>query len=119
MKATVPTLYLRWEAVVGAVLDRTIGFPKTVRFTFAQRIDNLALDVLEDIVEARYATKARTQVFLQSANGKLARLRALLRLAHARRFLDSTSFAHLSRELDESGRMLGGWLRQQGAVDGS
>ena len=30
--------------IVGWTLDRTAGFPKSQRFTFGQRLDNLTLD---------------------------------------------------------------------------
>jgi hypothetical protein len=41
----VPILLVHWEALVKDLLARTARFPKVVRFTFATRIDNLALDV--------------------------------------------------------------------------
>lgn len=113
MKPSVPTVYLQWEQCVGTLLDRTRGFPKAIRHTFTQRIENRALDVLEALVEARYARRGQKTEALHRANVNLARLRALLRLAHARAHLDHRSFEHLSRELDQTGRMIGGWQRQQ------
>lgn len=113
----VPTLYLLWESVLGDLLDRTARFPKVVRFTFANRIENLSLDVLEDIVAARYAAREDTSGFLQQADGRLARLRVLVRLAHTRGYLDHRGYEHISRGMDEAGRMLGGW-RRGGRGDG-
>jgi len=43
----------------------------------------------------------------------LVRLRTLVRLAHARRLLDHGGYEHVSRRLDEAGRMLGGWLKER------
>ncbi len=82
-----------------------------MRFTFSTRIENLALDVLEDIVEARYASGAAKTAALRRADGRLARLRVLIRLAHERRYLDHHGYEYVSRGMDEAGRMLGGWLR--------
>ncbi|MSP55963.1 MAG: group II intron reverse transcriptase/maturase, partial [Myxococcales bacterium] len=48
-----PALLVLWERLVGDLLDRTAKFPKAVRFTFAARIDGIALDFLERIAEAR------------------------------------------------------------------
>ena len=48
-------LFVHWQQVIGDLLDRTQQFPKSVRFTFSTRIDNLALDILERIIEACYA----------------------------------------------------------------
>ena len=106
-------LYTHWEQVLGDLLDRTMKFPKSVRFTLAGRMDNLALDILEHIVEARYSSGRRKAEVLQRADLALARLRALVRLSHARRHLDHRGYEHVSRGLDEAGRMLGGWRRQQ------
>ena len=107
-------LYTLWEQVLDDLLDRTLKFPKAVRFTLAGRMDNLALDILEHIVEARYSGGPRKAEVLREADLALARLRALVRLSHARRHLDHRGYEHVSRGLDEAGRMLGGWRRQQG-----
>ena len=108
-----PVLLGLWEEFVGDLLDRTARFPKGVRFTFATRMENLALDVLEELVEARYASGRSKQEALRRADARLGRLRVLVRLAHARRLLAASGYEHVSRSLDECGRMLGGW-RQQG-----
>ncbi len=114
--AEAPALLGHWERVVGDLLDRTARFPKVVRFTFAARIENLALDVLEEIAEARYAAGRDKQAALKRADGRLARLRVIVRLAHERRHLDHRGYEHVSRGLDEAGRMIGGW-RRHGAGD--
>jgi len=110
MPPDVPALFVHWEAFVGWLMDRTTGFPKRIRFTLTGRIDNLALDVHEGIVEARY-TRER-QPILRRINLDLEKLRLLLRLAHDRRFLDHRSFSHACAEIETAGRMVGGWLRQ-------
>lgn len=104
-----PVLLVHWERTVGEILDRTANFPKTARFTFASRIEGAALDILERLVSARYADVERRAVLLEDADDRLARLRVLVRLSHARRFLDNAALEHLSRMLDDAGRMLGGW----------
>ncbi len=106
-----PVLLVHWERTVGAILDRTQKFPKSVRFSFASRIETLALNVLEALVRARWASVGETARILRSADGDLAVLRALLRLSHDRRLLDRVAFETLSRSLDEAGAMLGGWRR--------
>ena len=105
----VPQLLVHWERTVGELLDRTAHFPKAVRFTFAQRIDTLALDLLETLVRARWAYRAQTLPLLVAADGDLAVLRVMVRLSFERRYLARTGFEHLVRALDEAGRMLGGW----------
>lgn len=109
--STEPPLLVLWERVIGDLLDRTVKFPKAVRFTFASRIDNLALDILELLAEARFATRAQKGELLRQADLRLVRLGVLLRLAFARRYLDSGGFEHVVRGTDEAGRMLGGWRK--------
>lgn len=107
-----PVLLVHWEETVGLVLDKTSRFPKSARFTFASRIDALVLDVLETLVRARWAARGDKAALLAEADGHLAVLRVLLRLAHERRLLARPGFEHLVRHIDEAGRMLGGWRRQ-------
>jgi hypothetical protein len=102
-------LFAHWERVIGCLLDRTLQFPKHSRFTFASRMDGLALDILEQVVTACYGTAGIRHKALVNADLSLARLRVLLRLSHARQFLSGGAYEALARDLDETGRMLGGW----------
>ena len=110
-----PVLLVHWERTVGDLLDRTGRFPRSARFSFAARIDGLALDVLERLVRARWASRGKQGPLLAEADADLAVLRTLLRLSFDRRLLDRGGLEHVSRQLDEAGRMLGGWRR---SVDG-
>ena len=110
MADEVPPLFVLWEELLDDLLDRTLKFPKAVRFTFAGRIDGLALDIFERIVEARYAPAGVKREALRHADLSLAKLRVLLRLAHKRRYLDHRGYQHVAERLDEAGRMIGGWL---------
>lgn len=109
--STVPQAYLHWEQTLPELLNKTAKFPKSARFTFANRIDNLALDVIEDLVEARYASRARQNEVLSRLDLRLARLRVLLRLACTQRLLDKAGYEGISRRIDELGRMVGGWRK--------
>jgi hypothetical protein len=104
-----PALLVAWERLLGELLDRTARFPKSVRFTFAARLDGLALDVLDRLVRARFAGVPERRRLLAEADGALAVLRVLLRVSHDRRFLDRGGLESLAVALDEAGRMLGGW----------
>ncbi|MBI4800965.1 MAG: diversity-generating retroelement protein Avd [Elusimicrobia bacterium] len=104
-------LFVHWEKTLKDILLRTGKFPKRVRFTLSSRIDNLALDVLEGIIEARYA-KDKSAV-LARANLHLEKLRVLLRISHEERHLDHKGFEFMACNIDEAGRMIGGWLRSR------
>jgi hypothetical protein len=106
-------LFVHWEKTLGDILSRTEKFPKRVRFTLSSRIDNLTLDILEKIIEARYI-KDKSAALAQ-ASISLEKLRVFLRISHEERHLDNKGFEHVARNIDEAGRMLGGWIRSRSA----
>jgi hypothetical protein len=91
-------------------------FPKSQKFTLGDRIENIALDVLERLIEATY-TKERTQ-HLRAANLGIEKLRFLLRLAADLRLLDKRRYEHAARTLDETGRLIGGWIKAHATSSG-
>ncbi len=104
-------VFVKWMDFLEWLLPVTEKFPKRVRFTFCDRINNLALDIVEDLVEARYSPDKREH--LRHANLRLEKLRVLLRLSHTLRYLDYKRYEHAMKAINEVGRMLGGWLKQQ------
>jgi len=104
-------IFTRWMQFLEWLLPATEKFPKRVRFTFSDRINNLALDIMEDLVEARYSRDK--QRLLKRVNLRLERLRMLLRLCHRLKYLPHQRYEHAMRSLNEVGRMLGGWIKQQ------
>lgn len=107
-------LAYKWESITDDLLKRTQGFPKTARYSLSARIDNLAIDVLEDLVEARYTRGQRRAEALKEMNLRLARLRVLIRLSHRRGYLSNRGYEYVSDKIDEAGRMLGGWIKGVG-----
>lgn len=98
----------QFEEFVSWFLARTAKWPKSARFTLTQRIENLALDVLEALVLARYRPGDRKAV-LEASNLKLERMRHLLRIALKGSVCPHGVFESSMRGLDEVGRMLHGW----------
>ncbi len=107
-----PELVLHWETTLGDLLDRTAQFPKAVRFSFASRIDQLALGVLEALVRARWSEREGKAALLAGADADLAVLRVMVRLSFQRRYLSRAGFEHIAKAVDAAGRMLGGWRRE-------
>ncbi len=106
-------VFVAWLDFLAWLLPTTAKLPKHIRFTFANRIDNLALDVVEDLVEARYSRNKRP--VLARANLRLEKLRVLLRLCHALGYFPHSRCEHALRCANDTGAMLGGWLKQQEA----
>lgn len=84
-------------------------FPRSHKFTLGDRIENAALNVLEALVEATY-TRQRTQ-HLQRANLGIEKLRFLIRLAADLKLLDRRRYEYAARTLDDTGRLIGGWMK--------
>ncbi len=88
-------------------------FPRTQKFLLGDRIQQAALDVLEDLIQATYTRQRRTH--LDSANLGLEKLRFFFRLALDLKYLDDRRYEHAARCLDETGRLIGGWMKSETA----
>ena len=106
-------IFVAWLDFLAWLLPTTAKLPRHARFTFANRIDNLGLDVAEDLVEARYSRD--TVPVLARANLRIEKMRVLLRLCHALGSFPHSRCEHAVRTIDDIGRMLGGWRKQQAA----
>lgn len=106
-----PPLFVLWYDFSRWLIEKTEKFPKKIRFSFTNRIDNLALDIIEGIVEARYS--ARKREILQRVDLSLEKLRILLRMCHDQQYLDTRGYEFASKKIREAGKMVGGWRRQQ------
>lgn len=104
-------IFIKWLDFLKWLLGKTEKFPKRVRYTFSDRLNNLALDVVENLVEARYS-RAKAPL-LRQANLKLEKLRVLFRICYEEKFLSHEAYQHGMKRLNEVGRMLGGWSKQQ------
>jgi hypothetical protein len=103
-------IFVKWMDFLNWLLPTTEKFPKRVRFVFVERINNLALDVIEDIIEARYSRFEKP--VLKQLNLKLEKLRVLLRICQSQSYLSHKSYHYAVKKIDEVGRMAGGWLKQ-------
>ena len=108
-KANEMLIFTKWVDFIEWLLLALDKFPKKVRFTFTQRIENLALDIVEDLVEARYTTNRKA--ILKRANLRLEKLRVLIRIGQKMRYLSTESYRYAAKSIDEIGRMLGGWMK--------
>jgi len=84
-------------------------FPRRQKFLLGDRIQGIALDVLEALIEATYTRDRRAH--LARANLGLEKLRVLIRLATEMEMLDQRRYEYAARTLDDIGRLVGGWAR--------
>lgn len=107
----VPPLFVQWYDFLKWLLEKTEKFPKKIRFTLTNRIDNLGLDIIEGIIEARYSKDKKG--ILRQTDLSMEKLRVLLRICHDLRYLDTKGYEFASKEINKAGKMVGGWRKQQ------
>ena len=110
MKSDYP-LFEKWTRVLDWILDRTEKYPQSARFNVANRIANMSVDIMENIIEAIY-TKERIPI-LHQLNLSIEKLRVLFRISMQRRYISKRQYEFIIQELQETGRMVGGWLRHE------
>jgi hypothetical protein len=88
-------------------------YPKDKRFTLGARIEDKLLSMLELLINANYSREKLD--YLKKANLDLEVFRHLIRLSFDLRFIDLRRYEYVSREADEIGRLIGGWIKQQAA----
>ncbi len=103
-------LFVKWSEFLKWLLNTTEKFPKKVRFTFTTRIDNLALDILENIIECRYDKNSRASK-LKHINIELEKMRILLRICHELRYLPQNQYEYAMIRINEVGKMFSGWMK--------
>jgi hypothetical protein len=105
----------RWEEHTTWILEATNRWPKSMRFTLTQRIQQHALDVIEMLVQARYEPLLR-QDLLHETNLRLERMRHIFRCARDLEVCPAKGFERAMMGIDEVGRMVHGWRKGLGVV---
>jgi len=90
-------------------------FPHDQRFLLGHRIEDHLLDILELLLSANYSKEKLD--FLKKTNLRLEVLRFLFRLSFDMEYLSKKGYEYASVHLNEVGRMVGGWIRQQKSKD--
>jgi len=91
--------------------ERSASIPKHARYTVWQRCEHACLDTLQSLVLVSYLPQnaRRERVLLASSSVDL--LRIFIRLAHDTKIIEKKWYATIQEQIDEIGRMLGGWLK--------
>ncbi len=75
------------------------------------KIDALFIDTIELLFIASYLGKEQKLPYLQKAGGKLDLLKFFLQIAWELKTLDNKKYIILSEQLNEIGKMTGGWIK--------
>jgi len=76
------------------------------------KIDFLILETIEEIIKASHSNKENKLIFLNKASNKLELVKFFISLVWDMKVLDTKKYITLSKEFDEAGKMLGGWIRK-------
>ena len=85
------------------------NFPKSQRFLLGDRLQTLAMDVIEHVLEATYDKNPLPH--LQRANLALEKQRMFVRVAYNLKHLDARRYEFAARALDGIGQSLGAWRK--------
>jgi four helix bundle protein len=87
-------------------------YPKSQRYVVGQQTMNLMLDIARSIIQAnREKGKYRLRTLCR-IDGQLEELRLLVRLAKDLNMLPVKQYGLISERTSETGRLLGGWIKQ-------
>ena len=104
-------IFVKWLEFLKWLLPTLEKFPKKSRFTITSRIENLAFDIVELLITARYQKEKRH--LLEKVNICLEKMRVLFRISHDMKLTSTRAYNFSSKNINEVGMMFGGWLKQQ------
>ena len=96
--------YLIWIHIIPHII-------KLHRATIGNRIGSLFLEILESSYHAYYATKDEKIPLIIHTMKKLESLKLLITVSWEGKLIQNAQFTELTKELNEIGKMLGGWKR--------
>lgn len=103
--------YQKWVKITEWVIDTASKYPKSERFTLANRIVNHSLEIAEKLVEAIYA-KDKLDI-LVSINLYMEKIRFLFRLSVNKKFISIKQYEFICEETYVFGKMIGGWIKNE------
>lgn len=77
-----------------------------------QKIDNLFIEIIEAISIATFLDKTEKQPWVKFAIRKLDTIKILLMVLWETKSIDDKKYIHISKPIEEIGKMLGGWNGQ-------
>jgi len=92
--------------------------PKTCRYTLGSKIDVLILETIEIIIQASYSNKETKLTLLNKASNKLEFIKFFIHLIWDMKILDNKKYIIISKNLNEIGRMIGGWIKKMKSLAG-
>ena len=87
-------------------------YPKQHKFSLADRIQNMLMDILEELVEAYYSKNSESKrTRLIQVNLKLEKLRYLIRLSKDLHCINLRRYELIQDRINNIGRQVGAWSK--------
>jgi hypothetical protein len=99
------TVYILWFQYLGIL-------PKTHRHSLGSRIDTLFIESIEAIAVATFLAREEKLPSVRIAIRKLDTIKVLLLVLWETKSFDDKKYIELSLQIEEVGKMLGGWHGQ-------
>lgn len=105
-------IYTKMMDVLIWIFPKINTFPKKQRFVLGQQIENTSLGILKLIIQANNEkNKTKKSEYLERMNTELEILRSLLQVSQELKFISFKSLEYIVNQIDEVGRMRGGWAK--------
>ena len=89
----------------------TKRLPKLDRYTIGQKVFELLVEMLVLVMQAQYKYAQEKLPALKNIIPLLDTVKILIRLAYKLQILEEPNYIRYESELNEIGKMLGGWIR--------
>lgn len=86
-------------------------FPKHERYALGEKLEVNIIEAIELIIIGNSQPKNFKDGYLIKANGKIEILKILYRLAFDTKTIDDKEYLCVEENLQEVGKMLGGWIK--------
>lgn len=86
--------------------------PKQDRHALWLQVENTNLEIIKGILKASELYQYTKIPVLEEVSIKLNTLRILIRLSFDTKIINGKKYTRLQQQIDEIGRMLGGWMRK-------
>ncbi len=86
-------------------------FSKDHRYTLGFKIDKLFIELIEILYQAQYISLVHKQPYLAKASSKLDTLKFFFQILWEIDGIENKKYINFSRQIDEVGKMLGGWIK--------
>ncbi|OGY42992.1 MAG: hypothetical protein A2Y67_03320 [Candidatus Buchananbacteria bacterium RBG_13_39_9] len=87
------------------------NFPKSDKYNLGHELKILNLQIIELLIEAESAKKDWKSPPVEKASAKLGLLKIFIRLSSDLKIIDPKKYLGVQEQLQEIGRMIGGWLK--------